>query len=50
MQPNTKKRLTKKLHTEKKKTIELDSVGPSSREPCTSETDKREGGRVDLDQ
>lgn len=33
-----------------KKTIELDSFGPSSREPCRNETDKREGGRVDLDQ
>lgn len=41
----------KKLHAEKKnKTIELDSFGPSSREPSRNETDKRDGGRVDLDQ
>lgn len=37
-------------HGEKNKTIELDSFGPSSREPSGNETYKRDGGRVDLDQ
>ena len=48
-----KERFTKKLQTEKKtknKTIELDPVGPSSWEPSRNESEKREGGRVDLDQ
>jgi hypothetical protein len=41
---------TANRETKQNKTIELDPVGPSSWEPSRSETDKREGGRVDLDQ